>query len=80
VVSIIYSAMSDTSERLTFSPQEVCKLLGLSRGSVYEAIRTGQIPSVKIGRRILVPRVALERLLEDRRADTAPASEGFQGT
>ncbi len=51
-------------ERLVYSVTEAGKLLNLSRGSTYEGIRTGQIPSVKIGRRILVPRAALDRLLE----------------
>ena len=49
---------------LVYSVAEAGKLLGLSRGLMYEGIRTGQIPSVKIGRRILIPRAALDRLLE----------------
>ncbi len=44
--------------------EEARKLLRLSRGLMYEAIRTGQIPSVRIGRRILIPRIALDRKLE----------------
>jgi excisionase family DNA binding protein len=48
---------------LTYSVDEVAKLLGLSRGCAYEGIRTGQIPCIKVGRRILVPRRALESLL-----------------
>jgi excisionase family DNA binding protein len=43
---------------------EVAQELRLGRNSVYEAIRTGEVPSIRIGRRILVPRRALERLLE----------------
>lgn len=50
--------------RLVYSVAEAGKLLGLSRGLMYEGIRTGQIPSVKIGRRILIPRAALDRLLD----------------
>lgn len=51
--------------RLVYSPKEVRKKLGLSRGLVYEAIRRGEIPSVRIGRRILIPCAALERLLKE---------------
>jgi excisionase family DNA binding protein len=51
------------TDRLAFSVGEARKLLGLSRGLIYEAIRTGQISSVRIGRRILIPRAALEKLL-----------------
>ena len=40
------------------------RLLGLSRNSAYAAVAGGELPSLKIGRRILVPRDALQRLLE----------------
>jgi excisionase family DNA binding protein len=42
-------------ERLTLTADEVAGLLGLSRAKVYEAIRSGEIPSIRFGRRILVP-------------------------
>ena len=51
-------------EPLVYSPNEARKLLKISRGLIYEAINTGQIPSIRVGRRILIPRVALDRLLE----------------
>jgi len=54
--------------RLVLSVEEARRLLGLSRGLMYEAIRTGQVPSVRIGRRILIPRHALEQMLG--KADT----------
>lgn len=42
---------------------EVASILRISRQSAYEAARRGEIPTLKIGRRILVPRVALDRLI-----------------
>lgn len=51
------------SERLTLTVEETATLLGISRGSAYEAARRGQIPVVRIGRRLLVPRTRLEQLL-----------------
>jgi excisionase family DNA binding protein len=53
----------DNSDRLTFTVDETRKKLGLSRGLIYQAIHEGQIPSIRIGRRILIPRAALEKLL-----------------
>ena len=53
----------DGSKPLVYSVAEAGKRLGLSRGLMYEAIRTGKIPSVRIGRRILIPCAALDRLL-----------------
>jgi excisionase family DNA binding protein len=42
---------------------EVAALLRLSRGSVYQAVRRKEIPTIRIGRRVLVPSDALEKLL-----------------
>ena len=52
-----------TEERLTYNVKEAAKLLGLSRNSAYQACLKGEIPHLKIGKRILIPRVQLERLL-----------------
>jgi excisionase family DNA binding protein len=52
------------SNRITLSVQEAATLLGLSRNVAYDAIARGQIPSIRIGRRLLVPRLALERMLD----------------
>jgi excisionase family DNA binding protein len=43
--------------------EEAAQALGISRGSAYEGARRGDIPTVRVGRRLLVPRAALERLL-----------------
>lgn len=51
-------------DTLTFTVEEAGEKLGISRALAYEAVRTGQIPSIHIGRRILVPKAALARLLE----------------
>jgi excisionase family DNA binding protein len=56
--------MTMDDERLTLSVPEVALRLGLSRNGAYEAVAAGQIPAIRIGRRVLVPRVALERMLE----------------
>jgi hypothetical protein len=43
------------------------------RSAAYEAARTGQLPTIKIGRRLLVPIVALDRLLEKAGRPAAPS-------
>ena len=58
------------TERMTFDVDETAKILGLSRNAAYAAVATGEIPSVRLGRRIVIPRIALERLLEQ--AGTKP--------
>jgi excisionase family DNA binding protein len=57
-------------EKLTLTVPEVAALLGLSRMSAYTAVRDGTIPSLRIGRRVLIPRVALDRLIDT--ATSAP--------
>lgn len=49
---------------LVLTVEEARKLLRLSRGLMYEAIHSGQIPSMRIGRRILIPRARLEEMLK----------------
>ena len=55
--------MTIRSEKLVYTVEEARARLGLGRGAIYEAIKRGEIPAVRIGRRILVPCAALERFL-----------------
>jgi excisionase family DNA binding protein len=43
--------------------QEAGALLRVSRASAYEAARRGDIPTIRIGRRLLVPRARLMAML-----------------
>ena len=55
--------VNDT-DSLVLTPTETAKLLRIGRGTVYEQIRLGVIPSIRMGRRILVPKAALMKMLE----------------
>lgn len=57
--------MKESDQKLTLPVDEAGVLLGLSRGLMYEGIRRAEIPSIKVGRRILVPRHALLKMLEE---------------
>jgi excisionase family DNA binding protein len=46
------------------SVDEIAFELGISRNAAYAAVRNGEIPSIRIGKRIIIPRAAFERLLE----------------
>lgn len=50
-------------EKLTISVEEAAQLLGIGRGTAYELARNGQLPTLKLGRRLLVPKAALEKML-----------------
>jgi excisionase family DNA binding protein len=47
------------TEPLTLSVTEAAGLLGISRALAYELVRTGDIPAIRLGRRIVVPRHSL---------------------
>ena len=51
-------------DRQTFTIEETAEILGIGRSAAYQAARDGQIPVIKLGRRLLVPKVALERMLD----------------
>lgn len=55
---------SQREQGLTLTVLETARLLKISRGLCFRMIGEGRIPSVRFGRRIVVPRHALERLLE----------------
>lgn len=60
-----------SATKLTLSADEVAASLGVSRAKVYEAIHVGELPSIRFGRRVLVPTHALYELV----GATPPASE-----
>ncbi len=51
------------TDRQTLSITEAGKILGTGRNVTYEAVRTGQIPSIKIGHRRRVPMAVINRML-----------------
>lgn len=50
-------------ERQTFTVEEAARILGLGRNTAYVAARRGELPTIRIGKRYVVPKAALERLL-----------------
>ena len=50
--------------RLTMKVEEAATLLGISRALAYELVARGELPSLRLGRRIVVPRRALEAMVE----------------
>jgi excisionase family DNA binding protein len=51
------------SERLALSIEEAGALLGISRDLTYDLVARHELPSVRLGRRLVVPRRALEDAL-----------------
>ncbi|MFN2504603.1 MAG: helix-turn-helix domain-containing protein [Acidimicrobiales bacterium] len=51
-------------DRLTVSVEEAAALLGISRALAYELVRRGDLPCLRLGRRVAIPRKALENFIE----------------
>jgi len=49
--------------RLTLTVRELAEALGVSRATGYELVHQGVVRSVRLGRRIVVPRSAVDELL-----------------
>jgi excisionase family DNA binding protein len=56
--------MEQPISRRTYTVEEAARLLGIGRNHAYEAAKRGEIPCIKIGKRIVVPKAAIDRMLE----------------
>lgn len=68
--------MRESDERATVTVEEAARLLGIGRNSAFAAVQRGEIPALRIGRRVLVPRAALERLLAEPPTQQEPGEPG----
>jgi excisionase family DNA binding protein len=57
------SAVNATGTSATMTVEEAGRLLGISRGSAYRAANCGQIPTIRLGRRLLVPTARIHQIL-----------------
>ena len=62
---------------LVVSVEEAAGLLGISRGLAYELVRRGELPSIRLGRRLVVPRRRLVELVDAAQSETV-SDVGFQ--
>lgn len=55
--------VEELRQRPTVKVEEVAEILGMSTRSAYDAVHRGEIPTIRFGRRLLVPTAALLRML-----------------
>jgi excisionase family DNA binding protein len=60
-------------ERQTLSVPEFAEAVGISRNGGYEAVHRGDVRSIRIGQRLLIPRSEVERLLNSASVPSKPA-------
>ena len=51
-------------DRNTFTVPEAAEILGISRWLAYESVKKGELPAIRIGRRCLISRRTLEKMLD----------------
>lgn len=54
-------------DRLTVTVEEAARLLGISRTMAFQAVRSGELPAIRVRRRILIPVARLNELLQGAR-------------
>ncbi len=54
-----------TLERKTVTVKEAATLLGIGRDTAYAAVRDGTLPSIRLGKRLVIPIAALNKLLAE---------------
>jgi excisionase family DNA binding protein len=69
--AVARSARKPIAERLVYSVPEAGRLLGLGRNAAYEAAKRGDIPTIRMGRLLRVPKVPFHRMLGMIAADMA---------
>ena len=57
-------------------PDDIALSLRLTTGRVYQLLRAGCIPSVRVGGRILIPRAAWDTWVAEKAADALTAIGG----
>lgn len=56
---------------MVFTVNEACSALRVSRWTLYNLIRSGQLATIKLGKRRLIPETAVQALIERLQADEA---------
>ena len=56
--------MEQNSRNIRVRPEELAEMTGLGIATIYKGLRNGTIPSVKVGKRYVIPRAAIEKWLE----------------
>jgi excisionase family DNA binding protein len=70
----------DTAERPFLTVKELAELLRVSKRTAYALVRNGEVPSLRVGGSIRIPRAELDDQLGRRSAATSEMREaGFNG-
>lgn len=69
---------SKPTQSLVVSPEEVARLLGMSRAYIWQMIKSGDIQSTSFGRMRRIPRTEIDRLLAEGIGQRRPLPKGMK--
>jgi excisionase family DNA binding protein len=61
-----FSSLPESPVPLLLRPAEAAKLLGMSRAKIYELMASGELPTIRFGRSVRIPREALDQVISRR--------------
>jgi len=61
---------SRSDDRLTLTVEQAGKMLGISRATAYQLANQGKLPAIRLGRRLLISKAGLERMVNEARTKT----------
>lgn len=68
------AALPRPEDRPVLRVDELAALLGIGRSAAYVAVRRGELPSIRVGRRVLIPTAQLRSLLGLDSSEPQPAA------
>ena len=63
------TALSEET-RVAYSVKEVLQMLPLGRSTIYDLVASGELRSRKVGKKIIIPKSAIEELLDRQKVNT----------
>ena len=52
-------------EKSVYTVAQVAKMFGINRNLAYELARRGELPAIRLGKRLVCPKVAIDRMLRE---------------
>ena len=67
---------SQSDDRLTLTVEQAGKMLGISRATAYQLANQGKLPAIRLGRRLLISKAGLERMVNKAGDKSQLSNEG----
>jgi excisionase family DNA binding protein len=59
-----FADAASSANRETYTPDQLAELLGVGRTAIYKGLRDGTIPSIRFGKRFIIPKAGIAEWLK----------------